>query len=622
MRILIQFFLLSIIFTPFTLAQQADVCTDYNVDTRPSWCPEDSEYKNQWYLHDGIGGTNAERVWQQFTGRGVTVAVIDGGYVLHSDLNGAFIGGYDFISDTINANDGNGRDSDATDPGNYCDDDQGQFQPSVWHGLNVSGLIGARSNSTGIIGVAPESTILPVRVSGTRCNGQIAVNDLIDAIYWVSGVSLSDLNLSQPSPTQNRRAEIINLSLSFNGSNINCPSDLQRAINIADTQDITIIVSAGNTPGNPINPPANCDNVITVAATNQSGDLATFSQSGPQVIISAPGEDIITLSNTGQTTSLTDSYDNYSDGTSLSAPLVAGTAALLYQISPETMNFGSVRSALWNGAKSFPNNSTCTIASCGAGIIDIAETLDSLTGVNIPSFEEGSISFSITSDTDDEVSLSYISPKTDAEFCHSEGNRLCTISVRREGIYKFGLNSDGVWVSGCDRVVNNTCEIDISLTDSGLSREISAEFMEADSTEITNLFIDNNENYDGYPELIETETNNILYSHNLDDTYTLYASWEISQSAKTRIEYKVNSNGPWQHFTTTNSGESHIQLKVGGSPFPTPNQLSSKSYYRHTHGNPTPPEKIRIVYYRFRSEGLHGIGAWKYIEGIWLYYRD
>src|SRR5690606_6170566 len=111
----------------------------------------------------------------------------------HPDIAGRALSGYDFITNTSGANDGGGRDSDATDPGDWVNaGDCGLGAPaqaSTWHGTHVAGTIGAASfNGAGVAGVNWISPLLPVRVLG-RCGGNDG--DIADAIRWASGLTVS-----------------------------------------------------------------------------------------------------------------------------------------------------------------------------------------------------------------------------------------------------------------------------------------------------------------------------------------------------------------------------------------------------------------------------------------------
>ena len=145
-------------------------------------------------------GIDAVDAWPLTTGQGVVVAVIDTGLLFnHPDLAGQSVPGYDLISDYGQtkpngghfpdvAGDGNGRDPDASDPGDWPRniDDCGT-DVSSWHGTHVAGTIAAiANNGLGVFGGAPGVKVQPVRVLG-HCGGYMS--DVIDGIYWAAGSS-------------------------------------------------------------------------------------------------------------------------------------------------------------------------------------------------------------------------------------------------------------------------------------------------------------------------------------------------------------------------------------------------------------------------------------------------
>ena len=221
---------------------------------QPLATPNDSRYNEQWHYFEATGGLNVDTAWDQSTGTGVRVAVLDTGYRPHADLDGNIIGGYDFISDAFVGNDGDGRDSSALDPGDWteageCGNGQPtEFRGSSWHGTHVAGTISAETNnSTGVAGVAYNSQVVPLRVLG-KCGG--LTSDIADAIVWASGGSVSGV------PTNNYPAQVINMSLGGGGS---CGSTTQSAINTARSNGSAVIVAAGNSDTDASNAnPANC----------------------------------------------------------------------------------------------------------------------------------------------------------------------------------------------------------------------------------------------------------------------------------------------------------------------------------------------------------------------------
>ncbi|HTE43033.1 MAG TPA: S8 family serine peptidase, partial [Steroidobacteraceae bacterium] len=200
--------------------------------------PNDSRYSEQWHYFEATAGINAPTAWDSSTGTGVTVAVVDTGVRPHADLAANLLPGYDFISDATVGNDGNARDSDASDPGDWTDaaecDPRDPAYPSSWHGSHVAGTIAARTNnSVGVAGVAFNAKVVPIRVLG-RCGG--FTSDIADGIVWASGGAVSGV------PTNANPAKLINISLGGPGS---CGSTLQSAINTARGRGTALIVAAG-----------------------------------------------------------------------------------------------------------------------------------------------------------------------------------------------------------------------------------------------------------------------------------------------------------------------------------------------------------------------------------------
>ena len=293
-------------------AAEGDITFQYN----------DPQYSKQWNLTNpttGVQNTGNARLRRGAT---VKVAVLDTGYVPHPDLVTGMANGYDFISDPLSARDGDGRDPNPRDEGDYAPynlcKDQANAHTSTWHGTSVAGIIGARGNNgMGMVGAADLARVQPVRVLG-RCGGR--TSDIADAIIWAAGGHVDGV------PDNTYPAKIINMSI---GTVTRCPAAYQRAIDIARSKGALVVAAAGN--GNTEASkyaPANCMGVITVGATTKAGTRASFSNYGTRVNISAPGEDILTLSmkslNRPDYTKF--SYD-YESGTSMSAPHVSALLA-------------------------------------------------------------------------------------------------------------------------------------------------------------------------------------------------------------------------------------------------------------------------------------------------------
>jgi serine protease len=403
----------------------------------------------QWYLRPNAGAVkssiNVEPAWAITTGSpSVVVAVLDSGIRFdHADLQptsagGNLLPGYDMVSgekDTNGnslgtyqiANDGDGRDADPSDPGDWItaaeanlvggefykcttlDPNTGRYvaESSSWHGTQTAGLIGASTNNGfGMASVGRTVRVLPVRVLG-KCGGYDS--DIIAGMRWAAGLSVAGVP-ANPTP-----ARVINLSLGGSGA---CSAAYQSAMAEISAANVTVVASAGNSAGHSVSSPANCPGVIAVAALRHVGTKVGFSDLGPEIAISAPGGNcvntavnspclypILTTENGGTTVPLagsstySDSY-NYSLGTSFSAPLVSGTVALLLSARPSlsptevlTLLKGTARAFPTTGGDNGINNGTpvtqceapkydaagkpidqeqcyCTKDTCGAGMLD------------------------------------------------------------------------------------------------------------------------------------------------------------------------------------------------------------------------------------------------------------
>jgi serine protease len=351
--------------------------------------PNDTYYGSQWDLYESTAGMNVENAWTGgATGRGVNVAVIDTGYVSHSDLAANIVPGYDFISDAWNARDNSGRDSNPADPGDWtaANECSSGSQPSnsSWHGTHVAGTIAAvAGNGKGVAGIAYNATVQPVRVLG-RCGGSTA--DIADAIVWASGGSVPGV------PVNTDPADVINLSLGGSGA---CQTVTQDAINGAVSRGTTVVVAAGNSNANAsLFTPANCSNVISVAASDREGNRASYSNYGP-VDITAPGGEtavssangILSTLNSSTTSPGAETYKAY-QGTSMATPHIAGLAALMYEKDP-ALTPSRVESLIKDNARALPGS--CS-GGCGYGLADAARTL-SATGGGTPDPEPGGQTF-------------------------------------------------------------------------------------------------------------------------------------------------------------------------------------------------------------------------------------
>lgn len=339
---------------------------------KPLLTPNDPRYNEQWGYYENTAGVNLPNAWDVTQGEGAIVAVVDTGYRPHADLVANILPGYDMISDRNVAQDGNGRDSDASDPGDWSPAGAcGANSParnSSWHGTHVAGTVAALGNNgLGVTGVAYQAKILPVRVLG-RCGGY--TSDIADGIIWAAGGSVAGV------PSNLNPADVINLSLGGGG---NCGFTQQNAINAARGLGATVVVAAGNANANAASStPANCNGVITVAAIDRSGGKASYSNFGNVVDIAAPGggagNGILSTLNTGSTNPGADTY-RYYQGTSMATPHVAGIAALLYSLNP-AITPDLVEQTLKSTSRAFP----ATCSQCGSGIVDASAAISSING--------------------------------------------------------------------------------------------------------------------------------------------------------------------------------------------------------------------------------------------------
>ena len=431
------------------LAAQADV--EYAVADEKKWAiavPSDPFYATrpynnliaptsggplvgQWYLKPpGLAGTpantapsaiNVEKAWDVTTGSpGIVVAVLDTGVRFdHPDLvlvasGGNLLRGRDMISadDSVGgaggsnfstANDSDGRDDDPSDPGDWVTSAEATnnatfrnctVENSSWHGTQTIGIVGARTdNGAGIAGIGRNVRVLPVRVLG-KCGGYDS--DIIAGMLWSAAIAVPGV------PANADKARVVNLSLGGLGA---CSAAYQDAITQLTAAGVVVVASAGNSAGHAVGTPANCPGVISVAGLRHVGTKVGFSDIGTGITLAAPAGNcinttagspclypIMTTSNAGTTTPVaggiyTDSF-NASLGTSFSAPLVAGTVALMLSRQP-LLTPAEVRSNLQATARPFPTTGGspaapqcaaptgadqlecyCTTSTCGAGMLD------------------------------------------------------------------------------------------------------------------------------------------------------------------------------------------------------------------------------------------------------------
>jgi len=395
----------------------------------PLFDPNDGFYTNttverMWHLKAPTvaraGGANLPAAWDITRGSGAVVAVIDTGIFSHDDLEPNILRGHDFVSPDpaangggfLVANDGDGRDADPSDPGDWITADD-KANPifagcregnSTWHGTHVSGTVAAvGNNGMGGVGVAFDAKVLAVRALG-KCFG--FGSDITDAIWWASGAVKPSVPGSADLPPNPNPAKVINLSLG--SSSGTCSTSRQNAIDAARAAGAVVVAATGNDGQVGISSPANCQGVIAVTAHTVEGDNASYANVGPGTAISAPGGGGCTLSALNCLPQGSDGaagtlyrfvFSTTSDGaqgpgtgrnffvgkqgTSMAAPHVSGVAALLFARMP-TLKPDAVRDLLTGSARPFPGNTYCAgfgDGRCGSGMLDAKLALDRLAGL-------------------------------------------------------------------------------------------------------------------------------------------------------------------------------------------------------------------------------------------------
>lgn len=281
----------------------------------------------------GLFAIGAPQVWNESTGAGVTVAIIDGGSGPHPDLDANLDPGRSFIDGA--------ETSGAAD----LDQDDG-------HGTHVAGIVAAiNGNGLGVSGVAPNARILPLRVFPAQ--GQSKSSDVARAITFAvdSGV------------------KVINLSLGSDTESIPIRDAVQNAVN----KNVLVVAAAGNfgENGSPKWPAAD-DNTIAVTAIDENKGIAKFSQRGDYIDLSAPGVNILSTKTAKFTCPPSPAAFPAGfgclQGTSMAAPFISGAAALLFAARPQ-ITAAQVRALLISTATDLgPAGRDTTF---GAGLINL-----------------------------------------------------------------------------------------------------------------------------------------------------------------------------------------------------------------------------------------------------------
>ncbi|WP_461163979.1 S8 family serine peptidase [Arthrobacter sp. R4-81] len=343
------------------------------------WGPE------QWGLGEENSGMRMEGAWTVSKGGGAVVAVVDTGITSHSDLNGNVLPGYDMMSDPDYSRDSDGRDANPRDEGDWTAANECQdglpASDSSWHGTQVAGIIAAvGNNAQGMIGVAPEAKILPVRALGP-CGGY--TSDIADGIIWAAGEMVDGIPVN-PNP-----ARVINLSL---GGVFPCSMTFQNAVNVAYNSGAVVVAAAGNEkiPAAETSP-SNCENVVSVAALARTGQLAPYSNYGSAVDVAAPGGDmtamthdlpdgIVVTFNAGSEVPGSEDYA-FSEGTSMAAPHASGLAALLMSRLGDLATPANVETRMETTSRKYAW--ACQPPkTCGSGALDATAAVNIFRDIN------------------------------------------------------------------------------------------------------------------------------------------------------------------------------------------------------------------------------------------------
>jgi subtilisin len=242
-----------------------------------------------------IGAETLHKTTTPVLGSGIIVGVIDTGINKgHADLTGNYVKGWDFVNNDNDPNDDNG------------------------HGTHCAGIIAAAINDVeiAVVGVAPKASIYAYKVLNSRGSGTVS--------NIIAGIDKAVLD----------GVDVISLSLGSTSYSLG----LETACKNAVSKGVVVVAAAGNSgntaTGSTVNYPARTTEVIAVGATDVSDKLATFSSTGPEVDVVAPGVRILSDYKDINTGDLLNQDTVYMDGTSMACPHVAGTVALMLSVNP------------------------------------------------------------------------------------------------------------------------------------------------------------------------------------------------------------------------------------------------------------------------------------------------
>lgn len=247
------------------------------------WSSPLQPYPRRQIVPWGVARVKATEAWERSRGAGVKVAVLDTGVdVRHPDLRESLKGWTTAIPGTWAGTDPNG------------------------HGTHVAGIIAARDNEFGVVGVAPEAEMYSVKVFDRWGRGRIS--DIVEGLAWCVENRMNVVNMSFGTSQDSQAMKI--------------------AIGKALATGAILVAAAGNEgKPNSVLYPARYEGVLAVSATDERDGLAPFSSYGPEVKLAAPGVEVYSTYKNG-------TYKKLS-GTSMAAPHVSGTAALVLGLNPK-----------------------------------------------------------------------------------------------------------------------------------------------------------------------------------------------------------------------------------------------------------------------------------------------
>ncbi len=381
---------------------------------------------NQWSL----AKIDAELGWNYSTGSSnVLIAVLDDAIAIdHVDLaaniytNTAESGGLPFLDDDLNgrADDINGfdvvdNDANPRPPANASGNGDG-----FTHGTHVAGIAGAvTNNGIGMASIGYSVKILPVKIADNATN---TLSGGLDGIFYA----------------MRSGADIISMSWGL----FNDVATFRTLIQQAASSNIVLVAAAGNEGDQTIHYPAAYPQVISVGATDQNDQKASFSNFGSTVDVMAPGVDIYSTLPEGNNT-----YGNYS-GTSMATPMVAGLAALVKSHFPG-MSAAQIRLRIEQGCEDISAQNPGMNGMLGAGRINAFQTLGN---VSISELNGGTFSIypnptidriNFKKSATDDVSRISILDVSGREVISSSWVESLDVSNLSSGIYTIVIDANG-----------------------------------------------------------------------------------------------------------------------------------------------------------------------------------